>query len=502
MKRAIYLAIIFLISQTNFAQSIDEAFSQRKMAKDLEIFKNIRIEANSGLYKYRSKKEIDSIYDWAQEELKNIDTYREFYSLISTLTDFEGSLHNNTVLPDKYRNGLKKEKNGYFPIPVKWVDGKWRINQKETVIPLGAELISINRRPIDEVIESLYKYYTTDGTNTTGKRIGINYNFSKYYRINFGLVNEFEVEYKTFNSEEVKTVKVASVGYSQYYKNVENRYSKTFDEVNYKDWEEDEIYTFEMTKDSIGILTINSFSMGNKNAPEHKRYLAFLDSVFTTIQKKDIKDLVVDVRYNGGGTDPNDLVTYSYLTQRTFQENTQAWISFKRIPFLRYAYTTIPRILRPLGVGKYNRAFQEDFPDEIEGKYYQNSTSEDHKLRYPNEMAFKGNIYLLISPRLASAGSLFAAMLAGQENSFTIGEEAMGGYYGHNGHSPLGYILPKSRLGIFFSVVNLEQDVIKKENQIYDRGIIPDLTIPQSYEDFLNQEDTQMKETLKLIRAE
>ncbi|SKB45459.1 hypothetical protein SAMN05660903_00923 [Salegentibacter salinarum] len=66
----------------------------------------------------------------------------------------------------------------------------------------------------------------------------------------------------------------------------------------------------------------------------------------------------------------------------------------------------------------------------------------------------------------------------------------------------MGYILPKSRLGIFFSVVNLEQDVIKMENQIYDRGIIPDLTIPQSYENFLKQEDTQMKETLKLIRAE
>lgn len=89
-----------------------------------------------------------------------------------------------------------------------------------------------------------------------------------------------------------------------------------------------------------------------------------------------------------------------------------------------------------------------------------------------------------------------------QENSITIGEEAMGGYYGHNGHSPLGYILLKSHLGIFFSVVNLEQDVIKMENQIYDRGIIPDLTIPQSYENFLKQEDTQMKETLKLIRAE
>ena len=69
---------------------------------------------------------------------------------------------------------------------------------------------------------------------------------------------------------------------------------------------------------------------------------------------------------------------------------------------------------------------------------------------------------MLISPAIASAGSLFAAMVAGNENTFTIGEETMGGYYGHNGHTPLAYKLPKSKISTFFSVVNLEQDVPKK----------------------------------------
>src|SRR5690606_23510041 len=255
----------------------------------------------------------------------------EFYNLICKLTDFEGSLHNNTVLPEKYKSSLKAEQDGYFPYPIKWVDGKWLLNQEGVEVPLGSELISINQGPIDQIIENLHKYYTTDGINTTGKRIGINYNFGKYYRFNYGLENDFEVAFKTPRSEEIKTIKLASVGYAQYYSNVENRYSKMFDEVNYKDWEEGEIYSFETTQDSIGILTINSFSMGNKHAEEHKQYVSFLDSIFTSIKEQQIKDLIVDVRYNGGGTDPNDLVTYSYLTSRTFQENKQAWISFEKI---------------------------------------------------------------------------------------------------------------------------------------------------------------------------
>lgn len=187
-----------------------------------------------------------------------------------------------------------------------------------------------------------------------------------------------------------------------------------------------------------------------------------MDSVFTAIKQNKIKNLIVDVRYNGGGTDPNDLVTYSYLTQRNFQENTQAWISFKKIPYLKYVYSKIPRFLRPLGVGKYNREFQKEFPEEKNGKYYQNASSSDHKIWKPNKNAFNGNIYLLISPRVASAGSLFAAMVAGNKNTVVIGDETMGGYYGHNGHTPLGYILPNSKIETFFSVVNLEQDVPKK----------------------------------------
>jgi C-terminal processing protease CtpA/Prc len=193
------------------------------------------------------------------------------------------------------------------------------------------------------------------------------------------------------------------------------------------------------------------------------------------------------------------LVTYSYLTNRNFQENKEAWISFKKIPLIKYYDIGIPKFIRPLVVGKYNKQFQEEFPLEKNGKFYQDETSDDHKIRTPNQNAFNGNIYLLISPKVASAGSLFAAMLAGNENTITVGEETMGGYYGHNGHFPLSYKLPKSKIVLTFSIVNLEQDVPKKENQKYYRGIIPDYEITQTFDDYLKNADTQMNFTMKLI---
>lgn len=480
-------------------QTIDEPFSKKKMKKDLEVFREIRLKANSGLYKYRTKAQIDSIYNWAEKEINNLSTYRDFYNLISVLTDYEGSLHNSTLLPKKRLETIKNEKSGYFPFPVKIIDDKVILNFQTDKIPLGAEIISINDREISDIIPNTYKFYTTDGINKTGKQIGINSSFSKYYRYLFGLENEFKITFKIKNSDTKKSVVVKSVGYSDYRKNFKNRYSQTFDRLQYEDPNKNEIYSYNQIDKNTGILTINSFHIGdNEESTEHKTYKKWLDSIFVNLKKNNIKNLIVDVRNNGGGTDPNDVITYSYLTSRRFQESKQVWIRFNKIPLLKYYDSPIPTFLRPLGVGKFNRYFQKRFPTEKDDKYFISKESNEMKVRESNKNAFTGTIYLLISPRVASAGSLFAALVAGNENTITIGEETMGGYYGHNGHTGFGYVLPKSKIVTEFSIDNIEQDVPKKSNQFYNRGIIPDHIVKQTFEDFLNNMDTQMNFTLEL----
>lgn len=501
MTKIITIFLFLISSIFAFAQSIDESFSVKKMKKDLAVFKEIRLKANSGLYKYRTKEQIDSIYNWAEKELNQLSTYRDFYNLISALTDYEGSLHNDTSFPQKRFETIKNEKSGYFPFPVKVVENKVVLNFQTKQIPLGAEIIAVNDRKIEDIIPNTYKYYSTDGINKTGKRIGISHSFSKYYRYLFGLENEFKITYKTKDSDTQKSVVVKSIGYSDYLQNFKNRHSRPFDRLEYQDPNENEIYTYKQIDENTGVLTINTFSIGgNEKSKEHKVYKKWLDSIFVNIKNNNIENLIVDVRSNGGGTDPNDVITYSYLTSREFQESKQVWISFKKIPLLKYFDSSIPPFLRPLGVGKFNRYFQKRFPTEKDGKYFISKETNEMKVRAPNKNAFTGTIYLLISPRVASAGSLFSALVVGNENTITVGEEAMGGYYGHNGHTSFGYVLPKSKIITEFSIDNIEQDVPKKSNQFYNRGIIPDYEIPQTTEDFLNNVDTQMNFILELIK--
>ncbi|AFM04260.1 periplasmic protease [Bernardetia litoralis DSM 6794] len=501
MKNILFtIFALFLLSFSLFAQkSIDDSFSQKKMHKDLKLFRDIREKANSGLYKYRSKNEIDSIYNWAENEIKNSSTYRDFYNIIWKLTDFEGSLHNGLNLPKKVNASVKAEKTGYFPFPVKLIEGKLRMNMDSTQIPLGAEILSINNTPIEKVLPNLHKYYTTDGFNKTGKAIGINGSFSYYYRLHYGKQEQFLVAYKTSN--EILTQTIQSVSYKKRRENfIKKRHSLSYDKNSYSDIEKNEFYYFEMLENDIAKLTLNTFAIGgNAQDPIHIRYTEFLDSVFTLLKEKKVNNLIVDIRDNGGGTDPNDLVTYSYLSSRNFMENTEAWISFRKIPYWKHIKGEIAFYKKPILKMLYNKELKKIFPLEKEGKYYEDSTSDDHQVRMPKQNAFTGKVYLMISPRVASAGSLFAAMSASEENTIVVGEETQGGYYGHNGHIPLNYTLSKSKLKMFFSIVNLEQDVPKKDNQPIGSGIMPDYEITQSYQDFIKNEDTQLNYVLEFI---
>ncbi|WP_315815241.1 hypothetical protein [Paraflavitalea speifideaquila] len=83
-----------------------------------------------------------------------------------------------------------------------------------------------------------------------------------------------------------------------------------------------------------------------------------------------------------------------------------------------------------------------------------------------------------------------------------IGEETMGGYYGHTGHNKVAYELPHTRINFSFSVVDLQQYVTPKRDIPFGSGILPDKIVTQSQNDFIENRDAVMHYTLHLIRED
>ena len=477
--------------------SQNEKWPVEKLKQDLTIFKEIREKANSGLYKYKTKQQIDSIYSWAFSKINKPQTLLDFYKIILEITNFEGSLHNDTSLPDGFEN---KNASGsvFFPYPVKLIEDNLLINFKNSEIPLGSKIHSLNGIKTNNFLKSLYKYYTTDGYNISGKAIGIGSSFATYFEIEYGSQKKFKVEYSLPNQTQKLIKTVLGISNEARKVNFKNRFSLPFDSLQYSRAKEK--YSFKIVSQNTALLSIHTFSIGrNAKDKEHLAYKTYLDSCFKYLSNNSqIKNLIVDVRNNGGGTDPNDIVSFSYLAQKPFRENTDAYVIFQNIPFPNYlVYEETEPQKQQEERNDFEADLKEEFPKLENGKY--NQDKKFNLLLQPDKNSFKGQIYLLLSPRIASAGSLFASLVAGNTNAITIGEETMGGYFGHNGHTPIEYELPNTKIKTQFSIVNLDQDVPKKTNQIFGRGIIPDHIVKQTLEDFLQNKDTQFEYTLKLI---
>lgn len=489
--------IVFFLIFPFLLFSQNEKIPAEKLKQDLTTFREIREKTNSGVYKYRTKKQIDSIYNWAFSQLKNPREVMDFYKIILKITDFEGSVHNTTTLPDAYKNRYASEKV-FFPLPVKLIENKMIVNFKNDEIPLGSQIYSINGAVINKIVRSFYKYYTTDGYNTSGKVIGINAVFARYYEMEYGPKETFLVEYSLPNQTEKLSKSINSISNDERKERFKNRHSFPSDSLFYSKIKEK--YSFKIFSKNTALLTVHTFAIGdNAEDKEHIAYKKYLDSCFQMLSvHPEIKNLIVDVRNNGGGSDPNDLVTFSYLTQKTYRENKSAYINFQKIPFLPYfVYEETETEKKLEEKNDFEAELKEEYPI-LKGKIYPQDAKFNRVLQ-PDKNTFKGQVYLLISPRVASAGSLFASLVAGKTNAIVIGEETMGGYYGHNGHTPIEYELPNTKIKTQFSIVNLEQDAPKKSNQIFGRGVIPDYKISQTFDDFMQNRDAQMEYTLKLI---
>ncbi|AWK04963.1 peptidase S41 [Flavobacterium crocinum] len=489
------IVLLFCLPILLFSQN--EKLSAEKLKQDLTIFKEIREKANSGLYKYRTKQQIDSIYSWALKQLNKPKELIEFYKIILQITDFEGSLHNDTTLPDDFEKQYSSG-NVFFPYPVKLIEDKLIVNFQNNEILLGSQILSINGIKTKKLLSSFHKYYTTDGYNITGKSIGIGSSFAKYFEMEYGSKKKFVVEYSLPNKTEKIIKTVSGISNDSRKENFKKRHSLPIDSLQYGTIKGK--YAFKVISPNIGLLTINTFAIGrNAKDKEHLIYKKFLDSCFQYLSKNSqIKNLIVDVRNNGGGTDPNDILTFSYLTQKSYRENSSAYVNFQEIPFPEYlVYEETEPQKKQEEKKDFEDELKEEFPRLENGKYYQDEKF--NPLLQPNPNNFKGQIYLLISPRIASAGSLFASLVAGNTKAIVIGEETMGGYFGHNGHTPIEYELPNTKIKTQFSIVSLDQDVPEKSNQIFGRGIIPDHAVKQTFEDFMQNKDTQLEYTLKLI---
>jgi len=451
MTKHMKIFLSFLITLTIFNSSYGQAneFQQGKISpillkQDFMMLRDSLQKFHAGLYRYKNKTEICSMFDSCYSTLNDSMTTIEYFKLISFVIGSIEDGHTECFPPSDVVKYFK-ENAKLFPMQLRFINDKAFVPCNTEEFPEGTEIIKIDNKQINEIKKELCLYLSSDGNNQTGKYAKLNYGHDPFfymYYVVFGSKHSFKVEYKTKEGK----LEIDSI-----------------DAINFKKIEclpaqvkIEKYLQLEFKPDKIAILTLKTFSDERLNVTKED-FKLFLDSSFKEIKNKKVEKLIVDIRENTGGDDVNGALLYTYLTDKPF-------------------------------------------------KYYHSLTSNTHVykadeypnlgVQKPNENNYKGETYFLISGKSFSGSAEFSSIAKSNARGKFIGEETGGGYYGNTSGSKIVIILTNSKIQVNIPLRKYVMAV--KKTHYTDRGIMPDYTIVPTINDILTNKDVQLNFALKL----
>jgi hypothetical protein len=470
-----------LVGQEAKTQDFDpgEKFSVKKLKDDFRLLRTALEEGHGGLYRYTPKQELDQQFETISGKLTRPLTAKEFLLYLAPLIANINDGHTRLMFSSSYEDYLKKQPI-FFPFNLKFIEKKaylYRNYSEHTNLVMGGEVISINGQPISTIIEKMLPLISSDGHIETSKYrvLESTIYFGRTYNILFGITPEYSLVYQLPGIKDVKTLKCKGLTQDLVMSEVEKRYpedaqNKPPIELQYKG--------------NIPVLTIRTFGEGDKE--DGISYPEFLKNAFTQFHEKNIKNLVIDLRGNGGGSDEYGKMLFAYLTDSPFQYYEHLEVKQNKHSF--WPYTNSPEEEKELVsyIKKNNRGTYD----------FDVSKHPNLGIQQPLKPTFKGNVFILIDGRSFSAAGECISLIHFYKKARFVGEECGAGYYGNTSGFMVLLSLPNTRLRVRIPMVKYTMAV---SGYPPDRGIIPDYPVVPKMSDLLNGRDTEMEFVLELI---
>lgn len=413
------------------------------LKKDFIFFREVLEKEHAGLYRYKSKFELEKLFNNCFVSLNQPMPQLEFAKSIMFLVSSIEDGHTGTNLPKLLMN-YYTENEKMFPANVYFINNKaYILCSRFKALPAETEILAIDNRPISEIKKELFKFLPSDGKIESKKTQTLNNGaFPFLYNWIFGTKNEFSVKYKNKQGE----IKSSTI-------NAE--FLKDFECDNGSSFSNTKSLQLDFLQKNTALLTLKTFD--ENRLSEKQNFKVFLEESFNEINSKKISNLIIDLRGNAGGEDGYGALLYSYLASEPFKyfssiESTKSKMQLKDNPLLG--------------------------------------------LQQPQKNNFNGKVLFLINGLCFSTTADFCSIAKSNNRGKFIGEETGGGYYGNTSGSTLKVQLPNSKINITIPQLKYVNDVAKAKYK--DRGIIPDYIILPTINEVIYHKDVQLDFALKL----
>lgn len=462
------LAVVALYScRTAAVQDVSRKYSAEELQEDFKVLRGA-LEANHpSLYWYTPKDSIDWYFNNVWSNLNDSMTEDAFRNRIAWAVSQIRCGHTAVRASKRFVHAASRAQLPVFPLAIKvWDDSLVVLNSAfrgDSVFTRGTILLSIDGRTPRQMLDSMFRFISTDGYSMNFKNQLVSFNFGYAYKNAFGSDSMHRIQFMD-SAHQVHTVlirnydpKKDTVG-RKGRRGVVPVVAPTRKQIK----EAERLGKRSLTIDTAlrtAYIRVATFSSG--------RLKPFFRRTFRTVRQMDLQHVVIDLRENGGGNIMNSAKLSQYLVQQPFKlADTVAAVSRK----FRYgAY------IRPSLAYKISMFFTSN-RRRADGRYHFRYF-ERHRFSPKKKNHFDGDVYLIQGGYSFSATTLFVHSLQGQQNVTVVGEESGGGSYGNSAVHLPQIILPNTRIRIVLPVYRLVMDASKPKN---GRGIIPDVMIKPS----------------------
>jgi hypothetical protein len=328
----------------------------------------------------------------------------------------------------------------------------------------GTQILSIENTNAAVLIDSLKIFFPSDG-----KRNIISYNLQPLFN---NLYSAFCRQKDTFtiNTSKGLVKAPAALKGSAVYKEMINGCNDAY-------FGKERYLTKEINND-YGYFRFVGF------LSEYKGY-KIEDSFYSFIKEanaKNLKSIVIDLRYNSGGDPYLAGRMTTYLSDHPFKIFERVYITPMRRPtFIEYMDERKSYRLRNIKSKYVN-------DDLMEVVRFEKAL----KTNQPNEARFKGKIYIITGSITQSSSSMLCSYLAKQPNVVFVGSEGIGSvnYFWASEHCKITLPLLKTTFSFGMELIELKEGSSKKEIPF---GLKPDHIIEYSIADLMKKKDKEME---------
>lgn len=490
MKRILIIIVTFLISiQCLTAQDFGDfpKIEKEKLLNDLDLLYQGLDKFHTGMYWYTPKDSVELAFEKAKKQINTDLNVLEFHKIIAPLVALSREDHTDIYLPDFVGKKLDKEIK-FLPLTVVFLGKELYIVKNGSDLKefdLEGKIIeSINGEKPTEIVQKIGNLFASDGFIKTVKYSDLErFEFSKYYFLFYGQLHRLEVK--------VKGIKEPLIIKSQNIETINKHLNLLYKEK--KDISEKDVLEFKILNDSTAYLGIHDFDNSTiRKESEEKSLKRFLSRSFKTIKENNIQTLVVDVSENGGGTEGNEGLLYSY-----FGENYQKYKSVKAKTQKAILDNGIDKPIKLKTYGLIERIFTTK--KETDGSIVRTQSFGNGLMAYKKEPKnkFKGKVYVIISPVTYSGGSEFSNMMFTNDLATFVGQETGGGYLGNTSGYRQKLILPNSQIEIKIPALKFEMNVEPKLP--FGSGVKPHYGVIPTFEQYVNGENASLKFILEQL---